>query len=226
KSTLAGSLAEFYNKQEKIVKTMESPRDLQVGPGVTQYAPLAKDFAKTAEILLLVRPDYTIFDEVRNSADFKIFADMRLAGVGMLGVVNASTPIDSIQRFMRKIELGMMHSIVDTIIFVEDGKIKEVFSLALKIKIPTGMKGHELARPLIEMRNFETGKLEYEIYTFGNETVVMPMKKNKEKNEIKIKGKIKSKSKTKIEEKSKTKIRNKKPVVKKAGNIRSVKVKK
>ena len=199
KSTFAGSLAEFYNKREKIVKTMESPRDLQVGPGVTQYAPLAKEFAKTAEILLLVRPDYIIFDEVRNLSDFKIFADMRLAGIGMLGVVNASTPIDSIQRFIAGAGMGKMRSIIDTIIFMEDGKIKEILSLNLKIKVPTGMKNSELSRPLIEARNFETGKLEYEIYTFGNETVAVPMKKSKEKlkNKSKIGSKIKEKNKSK-----------------------------
>ncbi len=177
KSTLASSLAEFYQKQGKIVKTMEFPRDLQVGPEITQYEPLAKDFGKTAEILLLVRPDYTIFDEMRNSTDFRIFADMRLAGVGMIGVVHASSPIDSIQRFIKKVELGMLHSIIDTIIFVKDGEIKEVFSLNLKIKVPTGMVESDLARPLIEVRSFETGKLEYEIYTYGEETVVVPINK-------------------------------------------------
>jgi len=35
KSTLASSLAEFYAKQGKIVKTLESPRDLQVTPDIT-----------------------------------------------------------------------------------------------------------------------------------------------------------------------------------------------
>ena len=65
--------AEFYLKQNKIVKTLESPRDLQVGPEITQYGPLEGGFDKTAEILLLVRPDYTVFDEVRKSKDFMTF---------------------------------------------------------------------------------------------------------------------------------------------------------
>lgn len=185
KSTLASSLAEFYQKQDKIVKTMESPRDLQVSPEITQYGPLAKDFSKTAEILLLVRPDYTIFDEMRTSSDFKIFADMRLAGVGMVGVVHASSPIDSIQRFIRKVDLGMLPNIIDTIIFVKDGEIKDVFSLNLKVRVPTGMVENDLARPLIEVRNFETGELKYEIYSYGEETVVVGI------NEQKINEKIK-----------------------------------
>jgi len=67
KTTFASSLAEFYRDQEKIVKAIESPRDLQVGPEITQYGALEGSFEKTAEILLLVRPDYSIFDEVKKT---------------------------------------------------------------------------------------------------------------------------------------------------------------
>jgi ATPase len=108
KSTLASSLAKFYTKGGKIVKTFESPRDLQVPDEVTQYGPLEGSFEKAVDILLLVRPDYTIFDEVRRAQDFEVFADMRLAGVGMVGVVHASSPLDAIQRFMGRVELGMV----------------------------------------------------------------------------------------------------------------------
>ena len=65
KSTLASGLADFYHSGGKIVKTFESPRDLQVNSGITQYSKLDGSFDNTADILLLVRPDYTIFDEVR-----------------------------------------------------------------------------------------------------------------------------------------------------------------
>ena len=103
KSTLASGLANFYHKQGKIVKTFESPRDLQVDSGVTQYSKLDGSFDNSADILLLVRPDYTIFDEVRRREDFVTFADLRLTGVGMVGVVHANSPLDAIQRFMEKL---------------------------------------------------------------------------------------------------------------------------
>jgi ATPase len=32
----------------------------------------------------------------------------------------------------------------------------------------------DLARPLVEVRDFETGRIEYEIYTYGEENVVVP----------------------------------------------------
>lgn len=177
KSTLASSLAQFYSERKKIVKTFESPRDLQVPDEVTQYGPLEGSFEKAVDILLLVRPDYTIFDEVRRAHDFGVFADMRLAGVGMVGVVHASSPLDAIQRFMGRVELGMIPHILDTIIFVRDGSIKKVYELNLTVKVPTGMTEADLARPLVEVRDFETGAIEYEIYTFGEENVVVPISK-------------------------------------------------
>jgi ATPase len=177
KSTLASSLAQFYSERKKIVKTFESPRDLQVPEEVTQYGPLEGSFEKAVDILLLVRPDYTIFDEVRRAHDFEVFADMRLAGVGMVGVVHASSPLDAIQRFMGRVELGMIPHILDTIIFVKDGAIKKVYELSLTVKVPTGMTEADLARPLVEVRDFENGAIEYEIYTFGEENVVVPVSK-------------------------------------------------
>ena len=182
KTTFASSIAEFTAKFGKVVKTLESPRDLQVGPEITQYGPLEGDFAKTADILLLVRPDFTVFDEIRKSNDFQVFADMRLAGVGMLGVVHASHPIDAIQRFMGRVELGLVPHIIDTVIFIEGGQISKIYELNLTVKVPTGMIEADLARPLVEVTDFESGKLEYEIYTYGEENVIIPVKPRQEQS--------------------------------------------
>jgi len=175
KTCFASSMAEFYKEQGKIVKTLESTKDLQVGPEITQYGPLEGDFEKTADILLLVRPDYSVYDEVRKTKDFEIFSDMRLAGVGMIGVVHASNAIDAIQRFIMRTELGMIPHIIDTVIFIKEGEIKKVYELNLVVRVPTGMTEADLARPIVEIRDFETGKLEYEIYTFGEENIIVPV---------------------------------------------------
>ena len=181
KSTLASGLANFYHNKGKIVKTFESPRDLQVDSGVTQYSKLDGSFDNTADILLLVRPDYTIFDEVRRKEDFGTFADLRLTGVGMVGVIHANSPLDAIQRFIGKIELGIIPSVLDTVVFVKDGGIQKVYDLELKVKVPTGMTESDLARPVIEIRNFEDNVLECEIYTFGEENVIVPVGKKVDK---------------------------------------------
>ena len=176
KSTFVQAIAKYYSsKLNKIVKTMESPRDLQLPDEITQYSPLEGSMENTADVLLLVRPDYTIYDELRKNTDFNIFADMRLAGVGMIGVVHATRPIDAIQRIASRVELGVIPSIVDTSIYIEDGRVTSVYDTKMTVKVPTGMKEADLARPVIEVRDFETGELKNEIYTYGEQTIVMDM---------------------------------------------------
>jgi len=84
KSTFAAGVAEYLLGCNYVVKTLESPRDLQVPPEITQYGPLEGSMEASADILLLVRPDYTIYDEVRKTRDFQVFADMRYVGVVMI----------------------------------------------------------------------------------------------------------------------------------------------
>jgi len=181
KSTLAQSVAEFLSGQGFIVKTMESPRDLQVPDEITQYSALEGDMAKTADILLLVRPDYTIYDELRKTSDFKTYADMRLAGVGMVGVVHTTRGIDALQRLIGRVEFGVIPQVVDTIIFLKKGEIESVYDVHFAVKVPSGMTEADLARPVIEVRNFETNKVEYEVYLFSRQVVVMAAQKERGK---------------------------------------------
>ncbi len=175
KSTFAASIADYLAERGNVVKTFEQPRDLQVGKDVTQYAPLEGDWEKTSELLLLVRPDYTIFDEIRRTNEFRVFGDMRLAGVGMIGVVHATDPISAIQRFIGRVELGMIPHILDTVIYISGGKVTKTFAINLTVKMPSGMTEQDLTRPVVEIRDFVTGKLEYEIYTYGEENVIVPV---------------------------------------------------
>ena len=176
KTTFAQALAEHYLKKKKVIKTIESPRDLTLSEEVTQYSMNYGSSQEIHDILLLSRPDYTIFDEMRNTEDFRLFADLRLSGVGMIGVIHATKPIDAIQRFIGRIELGVIPHIVDTVIFITSGKIDRIFSLNMEVKVPSGMTEADLARPVVIVNDFNTGKLEFEIYTYGEETVVIPVK--------------------------------------------------
>ncbi len=175
KSTFAQALAEFYASMDKVVKTVEAPRDLILDEKITQYAISHGDAQEVHDILLLSRPDNTIFDEMRNTADFMLFADLRLAGIGLTGVVHATNPIDAIQRFVGRIDLGVIPQVVDTVIFINKGKVAKVLSLRMSVKVPSGMTESDLARPVVEVNDFETGKLEYELYTYGEETVIVPV---------------------------------------------------
>ncbi|WP_459806470.1 ATPase, T2SS/T4P/T4SS family [Halopiger thermotolerans] len=176
KSTFAQAVARFISDHDYAVKTMEKPRDLQVGPEITQYTELGGEMANTADALLMVRPDYTIYDEVRKTDDFEVFADMRLAGVGMIGVVHATRPIDALQRLVGRVELGMIPQVVDTVVYIEAGEVDTVYDVKTEVKVPAGLTEEDLARPVIQVTNFETGEPEYEIYTFNRQVVTVPLK--------------------------------------------------
>jgi ATPase len=101
-------------------------------------------------------------------------------------VIHSSEAIDAIQRFIGKIELGMIPHVVDTVIFIKDGEIKNVYELSLTVKVPTGMTEADLTRPVVEVRDFETGKLYYEIYTYGEENVVVPVQEKKVESAVEV----------------------------------------
>jgi ATPase len=91
----------------------------------------------------------------------------------MIGVVHATRPIDAIQRIIGRVEMGVIPSVVDTTIFIDEGKIKAIYDVKLTVKVPTGMIEADLSRPVIEIRDFSTGELVNEIYTYGEQTIVM-----------------------------------------------------
>lgn len=175
KSTFAQALAEHYATKKKIIKTIEAPRDMVLPDEITQYAISHGSSEEVHDILLLSRPDYTFFDEMRNTDDFKLFADMRLSGVGMIGVMHATKAIEAIQRFLGRIELGVIPHVVDTVVFILNGEIGSVYSIKMTVKVPSGMTEADLARPVVEVHDFESGKLMFEVYTYGEQTVVIPV---------------------------------------------------
>ncbi len=177
KTTFAQALAEFYRTQGKIIKTIEAPRDMQLSEEITQYSKSYGTPEELHDILLLSRPDYCIFDEIRNLEDIKLFADLRLAGIGMVGVIHSTTAIDAIQRFIGKIELGMIPSIIDTVIHMKNGRVEKVLALRTTVKVPHGLTSEDLARPVVVIYDFLSGKPFYEIYTFGERTFVVPISK-------------------------------------------------
>jgi ATPase len=173
KTTLAQSVATYLADNGFIVKTMEAPRELQVPDHITQYTMLEGSMENTADVLMLVRPDYVVFDELRKNEDFRVFADMRLAGIGMVGVVHAIGAHDALQRFSDRVDFGVLPQIVNTIIFVDKGEILKVYDVEFTIKVPEGMAGEMHLRPVTIVRNYETGDLAFEIFKYEGETIVI-----------------------------------------------------
>lgn len=175
KSTLVAAVGQHLHELQRVVKTMEQPRDLQVPRSVTQYGALDGDMRWTGELLLLVRPDHVLYDEVRTTEDFRTYADMRLAGVGLIGVTHANRAIDAVQRMIGRVELGMIPQVCDTIVFVEAGRVGQILELESTVRVPTGMGDSDLARPVVVVRDFISREDVFELYTFGEQVVVMPL---------------------------------------------------
>jgi len=180
KTTLAQSVATFLSDHEYIVKTMEAPRDLQVPDHITQYTSLEGSMEGTADVLLLVRPDYVIFDELRKTEHFRIFADMRLAGMGMIGVVHAMEIQDAIQRFLSRVDFGILPLVLNTIIFVNEGEITRIYDLEMIIKPPLGMNEERYTKPVLVIKDHETGAVVVEAFKHDGETFVMPIARAEE----------------------------------------------
>jgi len=175
KSTFVQALVQVYHQNHHIIKTIESPRDLMVDEDVVQYSFTHWTHDEVRDILLLSRPDYTVYDEVRNTPDFELYKDLRLTWIGMLGVIHATKPVDSIQRFIGCIEMWIIPQVIDTVIFIDKWKIWEILQLTLTAKVPEWMQSEDLSRPVIIVNSFLSKQDLYEIYTFWEQVVVMPI---------------------------------------------------
>jgi ATPase len=71
--------------------------------------------------------------------------------------------------------LGIIPQVVDTVIFIDKGEVSKVYDVIFTVKVPQGMVEQDLARPVITITDFETKEVEYEIYTYGEQVVVMPV---------------------------------------------------
>jgi len=175
KTTLAQSVATYLSESGFVVKTMEAPRELQVPDQITQYTMLDGSMSNTADVLLLVRPDFVIFDELRKNEDFNVFADMRLAGLGMVGVIHANGVQDAVQRFSDRVDFSVLSQIINTIIFVRQGVITKIYDVDFTIKVPEGMANEMHIRPVTIVTDHETGELVIDVFRYDGETIVMPM---------------------------------------------------
>lgn len=175
KTTLAQNVATYLSDSGFVVKTMEAPRELQVPDNITQYTMLDGSMANTADVLLLVRPDFVIFDELRKNEDFNVFADMRLAGIGMVGVIHANGVQDAIQRFSDRVDFSVLPQIINTVIFVKQGVITKIYDVGFTVKVPGGMSGEMHIRPVTTVTDHETGELVLDVFRYDGETIVIPV---------------------------------------------------
>jgi len=175
KTTLAQNCATFLMGNGVIVKTMEAPRDMQVPDLISQYTALDGQMEATAEMVMLLRPDYVVYDELRRTEDFRVFADMRLAGVGMIGVLHAENVHAALLRFLSRVDFGTLSRVVDTIVIVEEGEIAHIYDLEFGLRVPDSMPGDGAVTPVVAVVDAATGLTALEVFRYEGEIVIMPL---------------------------------------------------
>lgn len=178
KTNLVQNIVSYLLASRHQVCTMENPRDLQVPDSVTQFSALEGSMKKTGEVLTLIRPDYVIFDEIRAEEDFQAYADMRLAGVGTIGVVNSQTPCGALQRFVNQVDFSSVANVINTLIFV-DGKANiSVYEMGLIVGKPTGMQDLSKNGPIIRLSRSVDGATVCDVFCYEARVIVLPLDVN------------------------------------------------
>ena len=87
--------------------------------------------------------------------------------MGLLEEAHANSALEAIHGDSIGVELGLVSQVLDTILHVESGKIQQVLELrGATVKLPTGMQ-EELARPVIEVVEFPSGKITHEMFALA-----------------------------------------------------------
>jgi ATPase len=94
----------------------------------------------------------------------------------------------------------MIPHVIDTVIFIHGGKIQKIYELNLTVKVPAGMVEQDLARPVVEIRDFFSKESEYEIYSYGEENIIIPLKNIDKKTDKERNNKINKLAESKIRE--------------------------
>lgn len=175
KTTFAQAVIEQLATKNLIIKTIEAPRDVVAKGRITQYGLSHTSHNEIRDILLLTRPDISLFDEVRNREDFQLFKDLRLAWIWLIWVMHATEAIDALQRTIWIIELWMVAQVIDTVIFIKAWEVEEILTLKQVVKCPAWMSSDDLARPVIQVSSLLQQKELYEIYTYSDNVIVMPL---------------------------------------------------
>ena len=118
KSTFVKAVAEYLSKK-KVIKIVESPRDLIKG-NFSRYSANCSGNLEMLDVLLLSRVDYVIFDSLKSNNDLKLFNDIKISGINVLGIMDGVDVVEVLKK---------CQFVVKIVIFVDKGKIKRVYSV-------------------------------------------------------------------------------------------------
>ena len=70
--------------------------------------------------------------------------------------------------------MWIIPQVLDTVIFIDKWNKRNI-TITSYSKVPAGMQSEDLARPVIEVSSFFDKEVVFEIYTFGEQIVVIPL---------------------------------------------------
>ena len=167
---LAKTLMSMLRERGKMIKIVEFGRMLGENESLTCYGPLEGDVEKTADFLIHLKPDYVILNDMSDSKDFKSFVKLRLAGIGVIGIIYADDPVQVLKRFVGRLDLDLLTKTLNFLVLVVD-KVLKIYELRMAIRAPTGRDPTHV-KPLVEVRALPKEDLEYEIYSDGGRLIV------------------------------------------------------
>jgi ATPase len=100
---------------------------------------------------------------------------MRLAGVGMIGVLHAENVHAALLRFLSRVDFGTLSRVIDTIVIIEEGEIAHIYDLEFGLRAPDSIPGDGAVTPLVTVVESATGSAALEVFRYNGEIVIMPL---------------------------------------------------
>jgi len=162
KSTFVQAVANRLLIIGKEIKTIETPRSLELPEEIAQYNLNDGSSNEIKDIFSINKPDFVVFDELKNTEELRLFSDLRIMGISVFGTMVSKNLVGALQRFVKKMDLRMICDVVDTIVFIKNGKIKDIYHI-------------DASKKLLLMIKDSNNKTKFQIRVLNQEIVVIPV---------------------------------------------------
>lgn len=176
---IARALAEKLQKRGTIVKLIGYAKRAPLLHMPAHYSPLNGDLEKSVEFILLNKPDYVVFDEIRRSRDLKLIHELRVSGIGVIAFMSSSNLSTAMTRILQSLGLNSAPETFNIIARIKSGKISETYQITTSIGIPLGLSPSNPSKPFIKLRGSK-GTL-YEVFEFHGKIFVQDVEEVKKK---------------------------------------------
>ncbi len=165
---IAERIGEMFQEHGKLVKLIGHSK--RSSTSISYYSSLNGDLEKTLDFIILNKPDYVIFDEIRRPRDFQMIHNLRASGINVIAFMNSSELKLALEKALDKIAYSFLPEVFQQIIYLRCGGSPEIYRLSSSVKIPTGLSPSNSPKSLIEVLKDDEPILE--IYELDGRMVV------------------------------------------------------